>query len=612
VPGDRPGGAVLATDALEVVFATGDGVGPLTLRVAPGEQVLLLGPSGSGKSTLLRALHGAVPHVVPAQVTGSVRVAGRDVAEDGPAALADVVGVLAQDPETGVCLPDVADEVAFPLENLGTDPATIAPAVAGALAAVGAAHLADRRTDALSGGELQRVALAAATAPGPAVLLLDEPTSMLDAEGVAAVRSALAGARERTGAACVLVEHRLDDLAGDAGLAALPGRWVVLDRGGHVTHDGPAATVAVAAGRDLLARGCWLPLDVELAALFGGPPGSPDHQRRVLDLAARAPVGGSPAERADGRAPGTASERASGPVAGPVAGRVGDSVASGSALGGSVSGGALVGRGLTVAPPPGPGRRRAARTPVLRDVDVTVRPGEVVALVGPNGTGKSTLLACLAGLVPPVAGTVSGPRPGWVAQNPEHQLSRSTVRAEVAVGLPPGPATDARVAAELARFDLTDHADHHPHRLSGGQQRRLGLAAALVHERAHLLADEPTFGLDRHGTTAVLAALTSAAAAGRGVLFSCHDLRAVATCADRVLVVAGGRVAATTTPLGLVRDPGLLARARLRVPRVVAWLADAVDDPGQLRHALRALDAEVAALAGGGTPADAAAAAVAP
>ncbi|MFF1529042.1 ABC transporter ATP-binding protein [Cellulomonas sp. NPDC058312] len=542
---------VLHTEALEAVFATGDGVGPVDLRVAPGEQVLLLGPSGAGKSTVLRCLHGAVPHVVPAQVTGRVRVAGRDVATTTVAGLADVVGVLAQDPETGVCLPDVDEEVAFPLENLGVDPDRIGAAVDRALDVTGAAHLRDRRTDGLSGGELQRVALAAALAPGPALLLLDEPTSMLDADGVAAVRSALAAARDRTGAACVLVEHRLDELAGDAGLDGLPGRWVVLDRQGRVTHDGPAADVASRAGADLLARGCWLPLDVELAAAFGGPVGSPDHQRRVLDLAARAPA--SPVV-----------PRGAGPT--------------------------LVARGLAVAPPPAPGRRRRDVAPVLHDVDLTLRAGEVVALVGPNGSGKSTLLACLAGVARPAAGTVTGPRAGLVLQNPEHQLSRTTVRAEVAAGLPRGPATDARVTDVLERFDLTGHADHHPHQLSGGQQRRLGLAAAHVHDRPFLLADEPTFGLDRHGTVAALRALTAAAAQGRGVLFSCHDLRAVAGTADRVLVVTDGRLIADVGPLTLLRDPGLLDAARLRVPRVLRWLADAVDDLGQLRHALRELD----------------------
>nr|WP_213281082.1 ABC transporter ATP-binding protein [Cellulomonas hominis] len=554
-----PGADVLVARGLEAVFPGGDGIGPVDLRLAPGEQVLVLGPSGSGKSTLLRCLHGAVPHAVPARVTGTVEVAGRVVADHGVAGLADVVGVLAQDPETGVCLTEVADEVAFPLENLGTDPASIGPAVGAALDATGAAHLLGRRTDALSGGELQRVALAAAVVARPRLLLLDEPTSMLDGDGVAAVRDALGSVRDATGAACVLVEHRLDELAGDAGLAALPGRWVVLDRAGRVTHDGPARDVAAEAGPELLARGCWLPLEVELAAVLGGPVGSPDHRRGLLELASGAP----PAPSA--QSPAVAEKSAGAPV--------------------------LAARGLAVSPARARGSRRApAPAPVLRDLDLTLRTGEVVALVGPNGAGKSTLLACLAGLLPPVAGTVEGPRPGLVLQNPEHQLAGSTVRAEVAVGLPPGPATQARVDAALADFGLTRLADRDPHRLSGGQQRRLSLAAMLVHDRPFLLADEPTFGLDRLGTARALRALTDAARDGRGVLFSCHDLRAVATCANRVLVVAEGRLVADVDPLALLRDADLLAAARLRPQQLLRWLADAVDDAGRLRDALVALD----------------------
>jgi energy-coupling factor transport system ATP-binding protein len=148
-----------------------------------------------------------------------------------------------------------------------------------------------------------------------------------------------------------------------------------------------------------------------------------------------------------------------------------------------------------------------------------------------------------------------------------------------------------RVAAALAEFDLTDLADRDPHRLSGGQQRRLSLAAMLVHDRPFLLADEPTFGLDRHGTGRALRTLTDAASAGRGVLFSSHDLRAVASCADRVLVVAAGRLVADVDPLALLRDPDLLVTARLRPSRLLRRLAAAVPDAGRLRDALAALDA---------------------
>jgi energy-coupling factor transport system ATP-binding protein len=184
-----------------------------------------------------------------------------------------------------------------------------------------------------------------------------------------------------------------------------------------------------------------------------------------------------------------------------------------------------------------------------------------------------------------------------VFQNPEHQLTRLTVREEIGAGLAPGPVRDAAVSDALDRLGLTDLAERNPFRLSGGQKRRLSLAAVLVHDQPHLLADEPTFGLDRHGTIAAARALVAQAEAGRGVLFTSHDLRTVAAYASRVVVVGGGRILADVDPHHLVRDDALLAAARLRVPRLVRHLAESAGDAAALRRALQALDDAVLALA---------------
>src|SRR5204863_2411822 len=182
-----------------------DGV---SLSVEPGEVVLLLGASGSGKSTLLRALAGLVPWFHGGRFEGGVEVAGRDTRRTRPAELAGTVATVFQDPEDQVVLGRVEAEVAFGLENVGTPPWAIAPRVAAALAAVGAAQLAERRVAELSGGELQRVCLASALALEPRLLLLDEPTSQLDPDGAeTVVRLACELARE-AGAAVVLSEQR--------------------------------------------------------------------------------------------------------------------------------------------------------------------------------------------------------------------------------------------------------------------------------------------------------------------------------------------------------------------------------------------------------------------
>lgn len=590
---------VVTASGVEAVYPTGDGVGPLELIIEPGESVLVLGPSGSGKSTVLRLLHGAVPQAIDATVTGEVRVAGRRVADVGIADLADVVGVVAQDPESGVCLTEVADEVAFGLENLAVDPAEIGPAVDAALDRAGAAALRDRATAELSGGELQRVALAAAIAPGPRLLLLDEPTSMLDADGIDAVRQAIDAAGRATGAARILVEHRLDELADDGSeftgdeLDGLPERWIVLGRDGRIRYDGPPRGLSSTAVRDLVAQGCWLPIDLELWALFDHD-GGLDHatvQTALLDSTWAEPTDPTRRESVEGLGTTQSPSTGSGDVS---TGSRSPSTGSGDALAGagravSASSECVVAKALTV------GRgSRSNRRPVLTGVDLELRPGEISALVGANGSGKSTLLACLAGLERPIAGEVTGPRPGLVFQNPEHQFATATVRAELSYGLedPPNSVTEPNGAIEdmLRRFELTGLADHNPYRLSGGQQRRVSLAAMLLHGRPFLFADEPGFGLDRLATIAAMQALRETAREGRGVLFSSHDLRAVAGYADRVLVLGDGRLLADTTPLRLLRDHALLARARLRPTRLIRWLADQVDDDVRLRGILQRLD----------------------
>lgn len=540
-----PAEPAVAAAGLTARYPGGGRLGPVDLVVQPGEYVLVLGPSGSGKSTLLRLLHGAVPQAIDAEVAGELRVAGRRVADHEIADLADLIGVVAQDPESGVCLSGVTDEVAFPLENLAVDPAAIGPAVGTALDRADAGRLAERDTGELSGGELQRVALAAAIAAEPRLLLLDEPTSMLDAAGVDAVRNAIASARRGTGAACVLVEHRLDELTGEG--FDLPDRWIVIDSDGLVRHDGPPADLGTEALRDLVGQGCWLPIDLELRAVFGHSGGLDDPA--VLDALLRL---AHTIPEVEGRDP-AASRRPFDK---------------------------LRARDLTV------GRGGGA---VLKQLDLEVRPGEVTALVGANGTGKSTLLRCLAGLERPLAGRVDGPRPGLVFQNPEHQFAAATVADELAFGLP--PEHRPRVDELLRRFGLADLADRNPYRLSGGQQRRVSLAAMLLHERPYLLADEPGFGLDRPATITMLRTLAETAAASHGVLFSSHDLRAVAGYADRVLVLGHGALLADTTPLRLLRDEVLLAEAGLRAPRLLRRLAAEPLDDAAFRSVLTGLDA---------------------
>ena len=199
--------ALASVDGLSFAYpGGGPGVRDVSLELEAGEIVALLGPSGSGKSTLLRALAGLVPHFHGGRFSGRVEVAGLDTRTHGPAELAGVVASVFQDPEDQVVMTRVENEVAFGLENLGVAPSLIWPRTHAALAEVGAAHLAERRTVDLSGGELQRVCLASALALEPRLLLLDEPTSQLDATGADAFLAAVEQAR----CAVVLSEQRVD------------------------------------------------------------------------------------------------------------------------------------------------------------------------------------------------------------------------------------------------------------------------------------------------------------------------------------------------------------------------------------------------------------------
>ncbi|WP_435735831.1 ATP-binding cassette domain-containing protein [Cellulosimicrobium sp. PMB13] len=556
-----PGTVAVRTRSLSVGVGH-DGVPVLddvSVDVAEGTGLLVVGPSGCGKSTLLRVLTGVVPHTLPGHVTGDVEVAGHDPREVAVARLAADVGLVQQSPGDQLCLGRVEDELRFALENRAADPATIDERSAHALAAVGATHLRARSTHALSGGEAQRVALAAALVTDPAVLVLDEPTALLDPAGareVGGVVSRLAhgslpadgAARRRT---VVVVEHRLDEL-GD-----LPGATLVLDDAGRVVAHGPTRVVLREHAQRLVELGCWLPLDVVLeAAGAPGPLGSDVTDTWLVDLAAASPT----APSADGPA------------------RV-----------------ALRARSFTVT---------RSGAPVVHDVDLDLRAGEVLAVVGPNGSGKSTLLRGLAGLEPRSGTlTVAGPTPvAMVFQDPEHQLLARTVRDEVAWSprLAGVPDLDERVARTLAAYGLGHLADANPFRLSGGEQRRLSLATATVLDPPVLLADEPTFGLDRAQADASGRVLRDLADRGGAVALVTHDLTLVARIADRVAVVVDGEVVADRETSAVLADDALCAGGRLARPPLLEWWARTGRGRGVgLRALVRALDD---ALASGSRP----------
>lgn len=459
------------------------------LSVAHGERLLLVGPSGGGKSTLLHLISGIVPQSVDADVAGSVRVLGRDPWVDPVPRTALDVGWLGQDPASNACLPRVADEVALPLENRGVPPAQIGPRVRELLTEVDAAHLADRRTSTLSGGEQQRVALAAVLAGEPTVLLLDEPTSMLDPVAAARVMELLE--RQSRGRAAIVVDHRVRGPWRGA-------RTVGIDADGRLVDAGRTAD----SGRTDEAG--WV-----------------RDTGRLPDLGAS----GVPADP-------WASHRRPPKSPGDVVLRLRDAAF------------------------------RHTDDDAVRGVDLDLRRGQVTVLVGTNGSGKSSLLLGLAGLI---AGDVpaGADQVGLVFQRAEHQFVARTVADELRVGLVGGRGVDVRPA--LARVGLEHLAGADPFRLSGGQQRRLSVVAMAGLGRPVLLLDEPTLGLDLANARSVVDLVLELADAGSCVALATHDLDLGRAVADQVLVLSRGRAPAVGGR-ELLDDVGLLSEVGLHVP----------------------------------------------
>jgi energy-coupling factor transport system ATP-binding protein len=483
---------VIAWRDVAVAYPGGDPVlDGVDLEVAAGEVLLVVGPSGSGKSTLLRCANGLVPHSTGGRWRGEVVAFGRSTRDHRPRDLADVVGFVHQDPEAQFVVDRVEADVAFALENLGTDAAAMRRRVEEVLDALGIAHLRDRSPATLSGGERQRAAIAGALAAAPAALVLDEPTSQLDPQGAEDVLAALARLNADLGTTVVLAEHRLERAAPMADRA-------VVVRDGRVAAPGP--TAAVVAGYE------GAPPVTHLGRLLGWDP--------------------PPLTVRQARAAVAAAGRPDLPPAPPVPAR-------------PPPGGPLVtATGLAV--------RRGHRT-VLSGVDLAVAEGEVVALLGRNGAGKTTLLRALAGLLRPDAGRVTaGGRVAYVPQDPGALLFSPTVRAELAetlrlLGRPDGGEVDRWLDA----LRLSGVAGRHPRSLSGGERQRVAVAAVAVGGAAVLLLDEPTRGMDAATRAALEAAMARHAATGGGVVLATHDVELAARAATRAVVLGDGEVVAS-------------------------------------------------------------------
>jgi energy-coupling factor transport system ATP-binding protein len=521
------------------------------LEVPAGELCVVVGATGSGKSTLLGAVNGLVPHFTGGTLRGRVSVDGRDTEAFPPRELADVVGVVTQDPLAGCVTDTLEEELAYGMEQLAIEPSVMRKRVEETLDLLGLADLRHRALYGLSAGQMQRVAIGAVLTAHPKVLVLDEPTSALDPTGAEEVLAAITRLVHDLGVTVMMAEHRLERVVQYA------------DRVVYLPGDG---TVVAGEPDDVLARSSVVPPVVELGVRAGWEPlplSVRDARRRAVALTdGLATVDPPPAVQPSQGATDIA----------------------------------LRARGIVV---------RFGAVVAVHDVDIDLRAGEVAALMGRNGSGKSSLLWSLQG---------TGARTnGRVDVGGDDPAALEPARARLRVGLVPHNPADLlyldSVGEELARADAEAHApadatratldrlapgvadDVHPRDLSEGQRLSLVLAIQLAGAPTVLLLDEPTRGLDYRAKRDLGRILGDLAAAGHAIVIATHDVEFVAETAHRVIVMAEGEVVADgPTADVIVASPAFAPQvAKILAPR--PWLtveqldrAGVFDRPGEAQN----------------------------
>lgn len=463
----------------------------LSLAIKQGEKVLLLGPSGCGKSTLLQVLTGLIPHSIEVPVKYDELI------------IPESWGFVFQDPDTQFCMPYVDEELAFVLENLQVPHEHMPAMVDDYLQQVGL-KLRDRHTpiSELSQGMKQRLAIASAIALKPDVLLLDEPTALLDPEGTAEVWETIKQiAHDRT---LIIVEHKIDHIID------LIDRIVLFNAAGEIIADGSREEIFSNHKEEIVRYGIWYP------GVWEDYVNGPDYA-------------------AAGR---RSSRRSAEPT----------------------SGHAVLATPLIELQQYQVYR---GKRPITSVASARIMTGDWVTIVGRNGAGKSTLLLGLMQLIKTQGEyRIMGQRAdsmrdlsdllAFVFQNPEFQFVTNRVWDEIAYSLRLSDAAPDEIQRKvddlLQQFALTGQRDQHPYQLSMGQKRRLSVASAVVKEQPILLLDEPTFGQDAQNTFAILKKLEDWRLSGGAIIMVTHDLHIVRHFATQVWLVQDGQVAQYSDP----------------------------------------------------------------
>lgn len=478
---------------------TGDRVEALKdveLSADAGSLTLVCGASGCGKSTLMKALTGLVPQMTPGELDGVVRINGRNLADVALTDVGHLCSSVFQNPRTQFFCDTVAEELAFCGENYGRERATLRQQSERAAKLMGISHLLERKLTTLSGGQLQKVALACALASGAPVLLADEPTSNLDPAAISEVREALKVLKEQ-GLTIVVVEHRLHFLRGLAD-------QVLLMESGRVTRRWN--------GAEFFSMGQAQRRSLGLRTLVD--PGPPETWVGQVQAARQ--------EKQVGQGQAGRQEKQ--------AGRQENREATPSQV-------RLSCRGLSFA---------YGASPVFEGLDADFPAGQITCIAGANGVGKTTLVRVLCGLAAPSSGSISmdgvpasrktrRSACALVMQDTGRQLFSDTLAGELTIGA--SHASGQSGEQLLADFDLANLGERHPLSLSGGQKQRLVIAAARATGRPIVILDEPTSGVDARHLDSITATLRRIADEGAAVVVVTHDGEFAAACADRLITL---------------------------------------------------------------------------
>jgi energy-coupling factor transporter ATP-binding protein EcfA2 len=512
----------------------------INVNIRRGSFTLLVGPSGSGKSTLCMLLNGIIPKILGGKLEGKVIVDGKDVSESEVQNLAPSVGLLFQDPEWMFATLQVEDEVAFGPENLRQPPLEIAAQVTKSLDYVGMNNLRKNLVWALSGGQIQKLGLAAVLAMAPQLIILDEPTANLDPATTHSVHELILRLRDE-GKTILLVTKDLDEFMAQAD-------DMILLSDGRIRAQGAPREVISIHGKTMLDLGVWLPEPTELGLRL-----------KQLGFLKQKPVPITVAEAIEAMKDIRFKAR----IFPKEKFKIGEALVHAQNIQFSYT----------------------RKTKTLRNISFDIHQGEIVAIVGQNGAGKSTLSKMLVGLLKPSAGDLilfGRKARQWnvqdlandvalVFQNPEHQFLCDSVHEELeysllAQGIDDPIEVEKRVKAMLVRLDIADTSENHPFSLSAGSKRRLGVATMLVGGRARLLiVDEPTYGQDRRLTERLMELINNLRREGMTVIMITHDMRLVDAYVDRAIVMANGEKIFDGTPGDLFQSPEIVERASLRL-----------------------------------------------